>query len=265
MLSRCLRRLPRRFGTTDQYFDEHYQYRGNPELKEFEAFAAEKTIALPQHQVVFKPEGTIEFDRIGTKLIYTAEPFRHKAVYFPYPHSLPWLSSVWMLHLYFVNPLALPWQFNNALILLPVLSWLPQAEYLFNFRYYISKIQLMRGGEALRIEHQNILKLRWRTWIFIDEINLLTPNFLELEPNKGADVELVSEDGQLKYETHIEVDNFVDVGRNMENQVLMLIKEGTVHDPKILNAVLRGFKVDTSDFVINTLHTERWLEPNFNG
>lgn len=265
MLTRCLRRLPRRFGTTEPYFDEHYQYLGNPELKDFEALMVPIPKKIPQHEVVYKPEGLIEFDRIGTRLLYTSAPFRHKDVVFPYPQSLPWLSSVWMLHLYFVNPLSLPWQYNNTFLLLPILSWIPQAEYLFNFRYYITKIQLMRGGESLRLEHTNIMQLRWRSWIFIDEISVMTPDHKELEPNKGADVELIGEDGQLKYETHIQVDNFVDVGRNMENQVLKLIKEGTVYDPKILNAVLRGFKVDTTDFVINTLHTERWLEPNING
>jgi hypothetical protein len=264
MLSKSIRLIPRCFGTVEPYFAEHYQYLGNPELKDFEAFMSAKPKSLPQHEVVFKPEGTIEFDRIGTRLLYTAEPFRHKAVYFPYPQSLPTLASVWMLHLYFVNPLSLTWHYNNLFILLPVLSWIPQAEYLFNFRYYINKMQLMRGGESLRLEHSNILMIRWRTWIFIDEINLLTQDHNELEPDKGAAVELIGEDGQLKHETHFQVDNFIDVGRNMEDQVLMLIKEGTVHDPKLLNAVLRGFKVDTSDFAINTLHTERWLEPNFN-
>jgi hypothetical protein len=44
----------------------------------------------------------------------------------------------------------------------------------------------------------------------------------------------------------------------------MLCKEGRVHNKEILDAVLKGFEVDTTDFRINTLHTERWMEPNTN-
>ena len=44
----------------------------------------------------------------------------------------------------------------------------------------------------------------------------------------------------------------------------MLCKEGRVHNSDVLDAVLKGFEVDTTNFRINTLHTERWMEPNTN-
>ena len=105
---------------------------------------------------------------------------------------------------------------------------------------------------------------RWNTWIFIDEINLISRDFKRLEPEKGLNVRLIDDEGNLVGETQIQVDNFVDIGRNMENHVLTLCKEGTVYHPEILSAVLKGFEIDTSNFRINTLHIERWFEPNNN-
>ena len=42
------------------------------------------------------------------------------------------------------------------------------------------------------------------------------------------------------------------------------MKEGRVTRPDILNAVLRGFEVDTSNFRVNTRNVERWFEPDGN-
>lgn len=42
------------------------------------------------------------------------------------------------------------------------------------------------------------------------------------------------------------------------------MKEGTVHEPEIFEAVTRGYHLDTSDFVINTSDNERALEPHYN-
>lgn len=126
------------------------------------------------------------------------------------------------------------------------------------------RLWLLRGGKVLKVEHSGITGLRWHSWIFIDEINLLTPDHQLLEEDKGINAKPLDERGSLKYETHFQVDNFVDAGRNMEDQVLMLCKEGKVHNPDIFEAVMKGFEVDTTNFRVNTLHVERWLEPNTN-
>ncbi len=40
--------------------------------------------------------------------------------------------------------------------------------------------------------------------------------------------------------------------------------EGTVHHPELFEAAVKGFNVDTSDFVINTGHNLRAREGNHN-
>lgn len=42
------------------------------------------------------------------------------------------------------------------------------------------------------------------------------------------------------------------------------MKEGTVHQPEIFEMVMKGYNVDTSDFVVNTQETLRFAEPNKN-
>ena len=42
------------------------------------------------------------------------------------------------------------------------------------------------------------------------------------------------------------------------------MKEGTVNHPEVLEMVLKGYNIDTSDFTINTDHSIRAHEPNAN-
>lgn len=42
------------------------------------------------------------------------------------------------------------------------------------------------------------------------------------------------------------------------------MKEGTVHQPEVFEQVLKGYNIDTSDFVINTEDNIRFAEPNHN-
>ena len=42
------------------------------------------------------------------------------------------------------------------------------------------------------------------------------------------------------------------------------MKEGTVHQPEVFEMVMKGYNIDTSDFVINTEHNERAFEPTMN-
>jgi len=47
--------------------------------------------------------------------------------------------------------------------------------------------------------------------------------------------------------------------------MIYFLKTGTVHHPELFEAVLKGYNIDTSDFVINTAHNVRVREgsPNF--
>jgi hypothetical protein len=40
------------------------------------------------------------------------------------------------------------------------------------------------------------------------------------------------------------------------------LKNGTVHHPELFEAALKGFNIDTSDFVINTSEVSRAREGN---
>lgn len=253
----------RAFSTVTPYYSEHFQYPGNPSLEEFTKYVLGERKALVQDTTVFKPKEQIEFNRVGELLLYECEPYRVKDIYFPYPYCLYEASAPWMLYMFLGNPFGLTWQYTTPFLIAALVSWYPHAEYIHGLRYYIHKLSLLRGGKILKVEHSNITGDRWHSWIFIDEINLLTEDKKLFEPEKGLNAKLL-EDGSLKYEAHFQVDNFVDVGRNVEDQILMLCKEGTVHQPEILEAVLKGFEVDTTNFRINTLHVERWLEPNTN-
>ena len=42
------------------------------------------------------------------------------------------------------------------------------------------------------------------------------------------------------------------------------MKEGTVNQPEIFDMVVKGYNIDTSDFVINTEDNIRFNEPNHN-
>lgn len=264
MLRRLITSSARSFTTVTPYYEEHYQYPGNPEMQDFKKFMIEERKPLVQDTTIFKPKEQIEFNRTGELLLYEVEPYRSKEILFPYPYCLFEWSAPSLLYMFFANPFGLLWQVNDWLLVAAVTSWYPHVEYLFGLRYCINRLWLLRGGKVLKVEHSNVTGMRWKTWIFIDEINLLTEDHKRLAPEKGLHQTVYDEDNQLKVETHIQVDNFVDTGRNVQDQVLILCKDGQVHNPEILEAVLKGFEVDTTNFRINTLHTERWLEPNTN-
>lgn len=258
------RLISRSFSTVNPYYAEHYQYPGNPTYEEFKAHIEREKKTYVQDTTMFKPKEQIEFNRVGELLLYEAQVYRIKPVYFPFPHCLPLLSTPFLLAMYLENPFEWTWHYTNFFTWPLMFSFYPMVEYFYNLRYYIHKLSLLRGGKVLKVEHSNITGMRWKTWIFIDEVHLLSKDKLTLLPEKGIDAKVVDASGSLAEETHIQVENFVDVGRNIEDVILSFCKEGKVYEPEILSAVLRGFEVDTSNFRINTLHTERWLEPTLN-
>ena len=62
----------------------------------------------------------------------------------------------------------------------------------------------------------------------------------------------------------IEIEHYKIKSRNLNNWNLYFDKDGTVHEPEIFEAVMKGMHVDTSDFVINTAHNLRALEGHEN-
>lgn len=60
------------------------------------------------------------------------------------------------------------------------------------------------------------------------------------------------------------MDNYIDHAVVVQDQIVNFMKEGTVHQPEIFEWVMKGYNIDTSDFVINTAETVRFAEPNKN-
>ena len=53
-------------------------------------------------------------------------------------------------------------------------------------------------------------------------------------------------------------------GTTVQDEILEFMKEGTVHNPEVFEMVLKGYNIDTSDFVINTDNSMRAHEPTHN-
>jgi hypothetical protein len=115
----------------------------------------------------------------------------------------------------------------------------------------------------VRLYTQNPLGDRFYSWAHICEFNLLTQDYSEFaEPVENED--FLTKNGQLKYEVQVELDNYVDHAIIVQNETIYFMKEGTVHQPEVFDMVLKGYNIDTSDFVINTENNVRFNEPNHN-
>jgi hypothetical protein len=104
---------------------------------------------------------------------------------------------------------------------------------------------------------------RFYSWASIYEFNLLTEDYEDFaDPPEEED--FLTKTGQLKYEVQVQLDNYTDHAIMVQDQVVYFMKEGTVHQPEVFEMVLKGYNIDTSDYVINTEHNVRFAEPNHN-
>ena len=104
---------------------------------------------------------------------------------------------------------------------------------------------------------------RFYSWINNYEINLLTEDYEDFA-DPVEEENFLKKNGQLKYEVQVQLDNYIDHSVVVQDQIIDFMKEGTVHQPEIFEWVMKGYNIDTSDFVINTAETVRFNEPNKN-
>ena len=265
---RSLHRSLRRFSSIPQeqiVNEEHYQYMGNPTHEEFQNwYKKEHHIECTQDKVVFKPKEQIEFNREGEVVLYECDTNRVNNIYTPFPHAVPLLWIPYGLYLYLENPWGLLWNWQSMILASCIGAIYPMTEYIWGLRYHIARLSLLRGGNTVRVEYSNLTGNRYQSWVNIDELHLLSKDKLRKLPDKGSDYKVIEDDGSLVHDTFIQLLHFNDIGRNQQDLILTLNKNAKVHHPELLSAVLRAFEVDTSNFRINTLHTERWFEPTTN-
>ena len=211
---------------------------------------------------VYKPLHQIEFDRTGEVVLYTCSPFQHKPLYNVYPYTLFEVSIPACFYMYYMNPFHLSYFMNYGFLMLPFFLGIPRVWHVFSFNRRIERLSLLRGGKVLKFESATIYGDRKTSWVHTKEIWPLTEDFQNFDDRDEA--EFLDEKGDLKYELGIEADHYVMQGLSYQNENVFFLKEGVVHQPELFEAAMKGYNIDTSDFVINTANNERAVEPNYN-
>lgn len=221
----------------------------------------DKPSHIETYDKVYKPSHTIEFNRTGEVLLYSCDPFKHKEIYLKYPYVLFESMSPLMAFMFAANPLQVAWSTSYLFLFGAFMVWFPRFWYLHSMQFRIRRMWLMRGGRFIKFERSSLAGDQFTNWVEIRHFKPLTEDFKEFE---GDDAEFLTDEGQLKYELGAELEHFRQWGVNYQDINVFFMKEGTVHQPELFEAAVKGFHVDTSDFTINTLLDERTREPHHN-
>ena len=211
---------------------------------------------------IYKPTNTIEFDRIGEVVLYSATPLKSKRVYLVYPYIANEMLIPPCLYMYYFNPFDFTYGISWCFIFMSFMLCFPRVWYIKSLNQRIEKLSLLRGGKVLRVQSSTIYGDRLQSFIHTRELRPLTEDFANFDDRDNAD--FLDQTGQLKYELGVEADYYTIQGLTYNDYNIFFTKEGMVHQPELFEAVVKGYNVDTSDFVINTAHNERALEPNLN-
>ena len=213
---------------------------------------------------VYIPSKTMEFNREGELLLFSCDNIKHSIIYFKYPYCMYDGLVPLSWYLFFVNPFAMSWQVTLSFFYLAnCLAWMPHVLYWKHLDKKINRLLLLRGGKYVRIWTMNPMGDRFYSWANNNEFHLITEDYNEFA-DPVEDEEFLKKSGQLKYEVQVQLDNYIDHCQIVQDQILYFMKEGTVHQPEIFEWVLKGYNIDTNDYVINTEHNERFAEPTMN-
>ena len=216
---------------------------------------------IEEYNKVYKPTYTIEFNRVGEVLLYSCDPFKHKEIYFKYPYVFWESLSPLCLFLFFANPLQVAWGTSYLFLFAAQMLWFPRCWYLHSMQYRIRRMWLLRGGRVIKFERSTIAGDQLTNWVEVRHFQPLTQDFLEFDTDEA---DFLDESGQLKYELGTELEHFKQFSVNDQDVNVFFMKQGIVHHPELFEAVVKGYHVDTRDFVINTLLDERVMEPHHN-
>lgn len=120
----------------------------------------------------------------------------------------------------------------------------------------------MRGGKVVKIERTTLAGDMYTDWAEVRFFKPISEDFTQFDCRDEA--EFLDKEGQLRYELATELDHFKHYAVTEQDVNLFFVKEGVVHHPEVFEAVVKGYHVDTSDFVINTGNMERSREPDHN-
>lgn len=101
---------------------------------------------------IYKPTYSIEFNREGEVLVYSADPIKNSVVYFKYPYVLYEAAIPLSIWAWIYNPLELTKNTVNLLLIYPNLAWIPRMWYWRSLQYKIQRMYLLRGGKVAKIE-----------------------------------------------------------------------------------------------------------------
>ena len=88
-------------------------------------------------------------------------------------------------------------------------GWIPLALYWKSLDKKIHKMYLLRGGKYVKIWTMNPMGDRYYSWAHICEFHLLTEDASDFAINVD-DEDFLTKAGQLKYEVHTQLENYVD-------------------------------------------------------
>ncbi len=124
------------------------------------------------------------------------------------------------------------------------------------------RISLLRGGKVLKVEMSNLAGDPSTAWVETKMFHPLTADKQHFDDRDNA--EFLTEEGQLKYALTCQLEHFTEKGVTQQDELLEFLPQGVIHHPELFEACLKGYNIDTSDFVINTAHNTRHLEGHEN-
>lgn len=221
----------------------------------------DKPSHIDTYDKLYKPLQTIEFNRVGEALLFSCDPIRHKAVINQYPYIFFESLIPFLLWMGFANPLCVNWTATWGFYMSTLFLAFPRFWYLHSFQYRIRRMWLLRGGKFLKLERTSLHGDNYTNWVEIRHLQVISKDFKEFE-DENAD--FLTEEGQLKYELAVECEHFRQWGVTTQDVDIFFQKEGIVHNPELFEAAMKGYHIDTSDFVINTILDERVGEAHHN-
>lgn len=193
---------------------------------------------------VYQPKDQLKFDSTGCTLVYSVDYMKKVSVFFPFPWSLGTWATPGLGWLWYNDVLGV---YNPLLGVLAYAALMPHCWYLWNLRSNINKIWLMRDG-MWKVETAGIHQITTNYYIKPSLLTLLNKSKqVEKDPKQA---ELLSDDGKLIRHVRVKAENWIEFHEERDEQKLFISKHGEVHNPELLQAMLQGYKIDTSNHVV---------------